>query len=340
MTRPMVAGQVELALDNPTLARAELDGALSALGGRRRDPVASQGAPEWVAVEVPTDGGLRELSGRLAMARRVLRPVSDGGLAIVQAAAHRAGLGGATAAFRPVGGRRSPLAAGEERSVAAAYVAAGGRIDLAHPTRRFVVGGGPTEWWMAEEVVARSETPDRRMPALPFQRPVSLSPKLGRVAANLARLRRGERVVDPFVGTGALLLEAALLGARVSGKDRDPAMVRGALENLARFGVQPDRLEVGDAAEVFRPPDGQDWDAVLTDPPYGRSSGSGGEDPTELVRRILPAWANLVRPGGVIVVVLPGGPDPLLPPWRPVARVPDRVHRSLTREFCVYARRD
>ncbi|HUI38863.1 MAG TPA: DNA modification methylase, partial [Thermoplasmata archaeon] len=79
-------------------------------------------------------------------------------------------------------------------------------------------------------------------------------------------------------------------------------------------------------------------DAVVTDPPYGRASGTHGERPELLVSRVLPRWAEKVRAGGRVVVVLPGGPDPLGPPWRRVYSIPDRVHRSLTREFRVFER--
>jgi tRNA (guanine10-N2)-dimethyltransferase len=176
------------------------------------------------------------------------------------------------------------------------------------------------------------------MPRLPFQRPVSLAPRLARVAANLARVRPGDRVVDPFVGTGALLLEAALLGARVSGVDRDPQMVKGAIRNLAHFGLEAEELVVADAAEALDRLDRSPFDAVLTDPPYGRASASHGEAPADLVARVLPLYAARSSPDGRLVVVLPGGADPVGPPFVRVLSVPDRVHRSLTREFRVYER--
>ena len=72
-------------------------------------------------------------------------------------------------------------------------------------------------------------------------------------------------MIDPFLGTGALAAEAALLGARVVGIDRDPEMVRGALRNFAHLGVVADRVAEGDAGAVdFDEPDLK-FDAVLTD---------------------------------------------------------------------------
>ena len=177
---------------------------------------------------------------------------------------------------------------------------------------------------------------ERRMPRLPFRRPVSLPPRLGRAAANLARVREGSRVLDPFLGTGALLAEAGLLGAHLYGIDRDPEMVRGALRNLAHLGVGAEELIVGDAAEVeFEDPQVR-FDAVLTDAPYGRSSSTGGEPVRRLVQQVVPRWAHRLAPGGRVVLIVPKGSPEMSGIGRLVGCPALRVHRSLTREFRVY----
>jgi len=342
MTPAPIVGWVELSGENPELARAELDGALAALGGRRAANCgASAPGPGFEAVELPAVGTLVALAGRLAFARRVLRALSESSDSALEERFRREGSAAGTAAFRPLAASRGTLVAPSALRLADAFRAGGGRIDLDHPDRRFWVQPGSNDHLRAFEEVAavdRTGFNARRMPRLPFQRPVSLAPRLGRIAANLAAVRPGDPIVDPFVGTGALLLEAALLGGRVSGVDRDPEMVRGAVRNLGRFGVAPERLSIGDAADAFAPSDADGWAAVLTDPPYGRASGSAGEPPDALVGRVLPRWAERVRPSGRVVVVLPGGPDPLPAPWVRTVSVADRVHRSLTREFRVYRR--
>ncbi len=338
----MTLAWVELSLENLPLARAELEGALEALGGRVAGPPVAGTEGALVPVDLPDAPAASALAGRLAFGRRVLSPWTIRHLDELAERLRLEGSHGHSACFRPLRGGRSPLPAPELLALAAAYKAGGGRIDLVHPQRRFwaVAGEGPG-WRLAEEVasVDRTAYEARRMPRLAYQRPVSLPPRKARAAANLAAISPGDRVVDPFVGTGALLLEAALLGARASGMDRDPDMVRGALRNLAGFGFSAEALTVGDAGDAFAPPDGGRWDAILTDPPYGRASGSGGEDPTGLIGRVLPAWLPFLAPGARISVVVPGGPDPVPDPWERVVCVPDRVHRSLTREFRVYRRR-
>ena len=184
----------------------------------------------------------------------------------------------------------------------------------------------------------RAATGRRRMPLLPFQRPVSLPPKLARAAANLARIHPGDRVLDPFLGTGALLAEAGLLGARIYGIDRDPEMVRGALRNLEHLGAPAESLIVGDAGDSEFEPATMRFEAILTDPPYGRSSATGGEAVDRLVERVLGHWSSRLVLGARIVVIVPAGAPPCLPAWELRVAVAVRAHRSLTREFRVYER--
>ncbi|MGA8543273.1 MAG: DNA methyltransferase, partial [Thermoplasmata archaeon] len=276
---------------------------------------------------------------RLALARRCL--LLRAGPAELERVLELAGRSGATASVRRLG---RPSSGGADLVVleaGRAYKSGGGRIDLVEPERQFWLGAGRDGADRLFEEVAsvdRRAASARRMPELPFQRPVSLAPRLARAAANLARVRAGDRVVDPFVGTGALIAEAGLLGARLFGIDQDAEMVRGALRNLAFLGVGAEELVVGDAATVeFVDREGA-FDAVLTDPPYGRASSTGGATSAEVMERVLPRWADRVRPGGRLVVIVPAPVSPPGSDWHAVVRVPVRVHRSLTREFRVYER--
>ena len=48
----------------------------------------------------------------------------------------------------------------------------------------------------------------RRPRARPFFHPAAIFPKLSRALVNLSRVGAGEVFLDPFCGTGSLLLEA------------------------------------------------------------------------------------------------------------------------------------
>jgi len=331
---------VELSGYNVALAEAELESVLAGTGGRRHAGTHWPQALRWIEVEVADGTEARALLHRLALAHRVLSLIGPFTGPETEHWFASAGREGRSISLRPIGRSDPPLGRGALDAFARAFVAAGGRVDLEHPDRRLFAAPGEAGWTVAETLAEtdRWAFGERRMPRMPFQRPVSLPPRLGRVAVNLAGVRPGDRVVDPFVGTGALLLEAAYVGARITGVDRDPAMIRGALANVTAHGFAFEDLAVDDAAAVADRYRGPPFDAIVTDPPYGRASSSAGESPAELVQRVLPRWAIHLRPEGRISVVVPGGYDLLPPPWRCTVCVADRVHRSLTREFRVYER--
>ena len=333
----MILGYVEPSGEAPGLARLEVEGAAAALGGR---PVVS--SIEGVfAVEVPDTLDLLRLAGRLALAWRTLVEVP--GASGAESSAEAEGAAGASAAFRRLG-RPGGTADGLLRALGAAYVRGGGRIDLTAPQRRYWIaasGQAPGDRLLREvAAVDRASFAGRAMPRLPFRRPVSLAPRLARAAVNLAAVRAGDAVLDPFLGTGALLGEAALLGARVYGIDVDAAMVRGALRNLEHVGVRAEGVAQGDARTVEPAEAPRRLDALVTDPPYGRSSASVGGTPATIVRETLARWSARVRPGGRIVVVTPDRRSVLPVPWREAGSASVRVHRSLSREFRVYWRDD
>ncbi len=333
----MIVAYFEPSGESPELAREEGISAAEAVGGTSGP--ASEGAiPGLVSLRLPDLASVARVAERLALARRTVVPVDP--TSVATRAVGRV-VGPARVAVRRLG---RPSAGGSDPAVLAVgrdLVARGWSIDLDHPTQRLWVAAdadGVDRLFEEVGAVDRQAPARRRMPHLPFQRPVSLEPRLGRAAANLARIRPGDRVVDPFLGTGALLAEAGLLGAELWGVDADATMVRGALRNFAHLGLTPRAVVEGDAAEVEFPDAPAEFDAILSDPPYGRASSTGGEGTSRLVARVLPRWADRVRDGGRVAVVLPGGPDPLGAPWRRVVGVAVRVHRSLTREFRVYER--
>ena len=331
----MIGAWVELSRENLPLARAELDAALQAMGRSTSEAGAGPSLPS-VAVESPAEA--RRLAARLALARRVIARWKETSSQGIEGRLRREVRAGESVSFRPLDRPTGAVLDPRVRAWAVAIGSVGARIDLEAPDRRFVFRSSEaTVGEFGEEVasVDRASFDQRRMPRLPFRRPVSLPPKLGRVAANLARVRPGDRVVDPFLGTGALAIESALLGAGVTGVDTDATMVKGAVANFAHLSLAPEAFVVADAGS--EPVRGV-YDALVTDPPYGRASTTGGEDSALLAERVVGHWAPAIRPGGRLVVVVPGGPDPVASPWRRILAIPDRVHRSLRREFRVYER--
>jgi putative methyltransferase (TIGR01177 family) len=332
---------VWLSGENEALARAEVSAVVHRLGGRGASAPAHLGGSNRVLVDLPNRAVVLELAGRLALARRCAEPWPETDIESIETRVRAAGNSQAPAAFQWVSGSVGPRPPDALRRLGTAYRAGGGRIALEHPVRRFWVealSNGELRLFEEIGVVDRVSLSARRTSKLPFQRPVTLAPKLARALVNLAQVGPGDRVVDPFVGTGSLLLEAALLGARTVGVDANATMVRGALENFAYLGQTPEMLRQADAAEAAGEFPVGAFDALITDPPYGRASGTRGEVPELLWRRALAAWTGRVRPGGRLAIVVPAGAE--VPPLeaRLEWAIRQRVHRSLTREFRVYVR--
>ncbi|HLM70269.1 MAG TPA: DNA methyltransferase [Thermoplasmata archaeon] len=331
----MTTGYVEPSQESPELAEAEAVSAAEALGGHAapESPVLSG----LIALVLPDADTWDRLAGRLGLARRCLLPTVTSPDAA--SSARHEGARGGSAVFRRIGKASGGGTDDAVLSSGRAFKVGGGTIDLESPTRRFWLARDAMEAdHLLEEVasVDRATTARRRMPLLPFQRPVSLPPKLARAAVNLAQVKPSDAVLDPFLGTGSLLAEAGLLGGRLFGVDRDATMVRGALQNLAYLGLTAEKVIVGDARDVEFGDEHLRFSAIVTDPPYGRASSTGGTDASQLTAEVVERWRHLLRPAGRILVIVPAGGPALEIPGTIRFRIPVRVHRSLTREFRLY----
>jgi len=179
---------------------------------------------------------------------------------------------------------------------------------------------------------------ERRPQRRPFFHPSALLAKLARCMANLAKPRAGELVLDPFCGTGSLLVEAGLIGCRVLGFDAQRRMIKGSLKNLAYYGVKPEAVIVADA----RRPPVKEVDCIVTDPPYGRSATTLGSSTEQLVRDFLSTVQGSVRKGHRICMASPKsiriGRIGRELGFKHVESHLVYVHRGLTREIAVFER--
>jgi tRNA (guanine10-N2)-dimethyltransferase len=107
----------------------------------------------------------------------------------------------------------------------------------------------------------------RRAHLRPSLHPSSLNPKLARAMVNLTGCKRGDTVLDPFCGTGGILLEAALVGCKTVGSDVDDIMIRRCKENLAHFHIKSPRISKADATKT-----GLKASYIVADLPYGKNT--------------------------------------------------------------------
>jgi tRNA (guanine10-N2)-dimethyltransferase len=169
----------------------------------------------------------------------------------------------------------------------------------------------------------------------PFFHPTAMQAKLARVMVNLAQPKRGDLVLDPFCGTGGMLVEAGLMGCRVVVFDAKPHMLRGGLKNLRHYGIKLEGVAIADA----RYPPVTKVDCIATDPPYGRSASTLGTSTRLIVEDFLSAIGDILPRGAKICTAAPK-----------TVRISETaqdagfkhleshfvfVHRSLTRESCL-----
>ncbi|KAK9878924.1 hypothetical protein WA026_003747 [Henosepilachna vigintioctopunctata] len=115
----------------------------------------------------------------------------------------------------------------------------------------------------------------------------SMDPQFSLLMANQAKVKNGDIILDPFVGSGSLLVAAAHFGAYVLGTDIDYLMLHGRTKptrvrqkerqvdesiknNMKQYNLSHKYLDilVNDFSISFWRSDFK-WDAIITDPPYG-----------------------------------------------------------------------
>ncbi|WP_353634798.1 TIGR01177 family methyltransferase [Halobacterium sp. NMX12-1] len=219
-----------------------------------------------------------------------------------------------------------------ERDLGGVLVDAGFDVDLDdpdHELRALFADDSCFLAWLTVESVR--DFGERKPTDRPFFQPGSMDPLLARALCNLARVQPGDVVLDPMCGTGGVLIEAGLLGARPVGTDAQQKMVEGARENLDAyvddFGVaraDATRLPLRDGAA----------DAVIFDAPYGRQSKIETHELADLVAGAL-AEARRVTDRCVLVADRDWRDAARDAGWSVAERFERRVHRSLTRHVLV-----
>ena len=170
----------------------------------------------------------------------------------------------------------------------------------------------------------------------PFFSPISLHPKLARALINLSSIKKGQTLLDPFCGTGGIILEAGLIGAKLIGSDIEDKMIEGCKKTLDFFNLKNYKLfcsDIGDIQEKIKK-----VDAIVTDLPYGKSTTTKGEDMVKLYTRSFEAMSKLCKKCSRIVVGLPKKEFISLGQsyFSLIDQHDFKVHRSLNRHFIVY----
>lgn len=170
----------------------------------------------------------------------------------------------------------------------------------------------------------------------PFFYPGSMNPKLARCMVNLSRIRADELLLDPFCGTGGILIEAGLIGCKLVGSDIYWKMQNGTAINLDYYGITDYRTFHLDVRELKMY---EKVASVVTDPPYGISTSTGDVDGEEIFNEFFHAIYDNMKDDAYLCMASPHYVDlkPMVDEagFEIVEQYGIKMHRSLTRIISV-----
>ncbi len=182
----------------------------------------------------------------------------------------------------------------------------------------------------------------------PFFYPGSMSPKLARCMVNLSRIKEGELMLDPFCGTGGILLEGGMIGAKLIGSDINWNMKNGTLINL-KHCTNLDYCEMEERDYEAHHIDVRELklyekvDAVVTDPPYGISTSTGGSESGEIFHQFLESIDYNMKENAYLCIAHPHylDFDSMLDDldFELLERHSIKMHKSLTRIISVICKK-
>ena len=184
--------------------------------------------------------------------------------------------------------------------------------------------------------INRTQFEERKVQYRPYFSPISLHPKLARALVNLSAVKKGETLLDPFCGTGGILIEAGLIGVNVIGNDIEEKMIEGCKKTLDFYKVKNYELYHLDIGNLNRHT--AKVDAIVTDLPYGKSTTTKGEDMRNLYKRAFKSMSTILKEGGIAVIGLSN--ENLISFGKEhftiIEKFDFKVHKSLVRHFVVF----
>jgi tRNA (guanine10-N2)-dimethyltransferase len=214
----------------------------------------------------------------------------------------------------------------------------GTKVDLKNPDKMFIgiLTSNRFVFGLKLAEIAPKPFVDRRPRKRPFFHPSAMQAKLARCMVNLAKPKTGDLVLDPFCGTGGILIEAAFIGCRVLGLDVQRRMAKGTRKNFAHFTVEPEGVIVGDARSLPV----KKINCLVTDPPYGRSTITFKRTTLQLIQQVLVAAHSLLDKGHRVCMAAPRTLNVrnvgTALGYKHIESHFVYVHRTLTREIVVF----
>jgi len=164
------------------------------------------------------------------------------------------------------------------------------KVNLTKPKTKIVI---LNQKYYAIELFHNEEDFEKRKNKFrPEPHPSSMNPKLARVMINLTGAKKGDKLLDPFCGSGGILIEAGFAGLKPVGSDIDQIMLNRAKINMKHYKLNV-KLKRQDATTIK-----EHYKYIATDLPYGKSTKVGN------VKTLLTKFLNNIK-ADTIVLGLP-----------------------------------
>jgi len=164
----------------------------------------------------------------------------------------------------------------------------------------------------------------------PFFSPISIHPRISRSMVNLSNSTKGDNVIDPFCGTGGILIEIADMQIEAIGIDILRKMVENSIGNLKHYNLKG-RVVKGDIEDIKN----YDFKAIVTDPPYGLSTTTKGEGVKELMLRSMEIFTGTMKKKQRVVMAVSNPKLINSKDFTLIHKFEWYIHKSLTRYILV-----
>ncbi len=209
-----------------------------------------------------------------------------------------------------------------------------GKVNLDNPKEeyRIILSNGYLIMGRVKKIINKQEYHLRGPNQRPFFRPGAVKSKFARSVVNLVRPKKGDIFLDVFCGTGSYLLEASSIGIESIGVDANKEVIKGCMKNIKKFGsgasvVRADAMELPFKANSI--------DAIVLDPPYGRSSKIYGSTLQNLIQKSVKEGLTSLKDGGFMCLILPNNVN-IDVRIDEIEAYENRVHASLSRLIRIY----
>ena len=164
----------------------------------------------------------------------------------------------------------------------------------------------------------------------PYFSPISIHPRIARAMVNLSNCAETEPLIDPFCGTGGILIEAADMKLNITGIDLKEKMVEFSKGNLKHYGFEANLLN-SDFDEITN----LNFSSIVCDPPYGIASTTGGESISELMERCLDTFQRVMDRKQRLVIAVSNPNIVKHENLKLLYKFEWYIHKSLTRNIMV-----